>query len=219
MPTLAPQGEKLRSLRVARGWTQLELALISGVSERTVRNAERGQPIRRSFLDFVSTALGVEIDDVAAPSALAVAMYWQRNLDRLSTALRQLAAEQDGRAIVGLAHPEIRLNCQGTSRRFGHLARLFGDYHGVDGARRYVDRGLELFAACRHIDFGIEPPKGGGNVFLFRSREVYHLSNGETHVARSTNILEYSGERILRFDQFHDLPSGPEIEHRTAHAN
>ena len=59
-------GRRLRELRRARGLTQIELAVISGVSARTIRNAEAGRPIRVDFLKFLATAVGVPATDLAA---------------------------------------------------------------------------------------------------------------------------------------------------------
>ena len=61
MPSVETHGDKLRYFRRARGFTQLELALVAGVSERTVRSAERGRPIRRELVDYLAQALGVDI--------------------------------------------------------------------------------------------------------------------------------------------------------------
>ena len=54
MPSLEPDGAKLASLRRALGMTQLELALRAGVSERTIRNSERGHPINHAFLGYIA---------------------------------------------------------------------------------------------------------------------------------------------------------------------
>ncbi len=52
-------GKLLRTLRLDNGYTQRDLARRAGVSERTVRNAERGSPVSPTTLGLLAQALGV----------------------------------------------------------------------------------------------------------------------------------------------------------------
>ena len=69
MPSLTPHGEKLRSFRVSLGWSQLDLALRAGVSERTVRNAEKSRPLHHDFLGYLAKALGLPVTEITLPTA------------------------------------------------------------------------------------------------------------------------------------------------------
>lgn len=64
MTTLRAQGRKLARLRRMLGYSQLQLAIRAGVSERTVRNAECGHSIKRDFLEFIASGLQVPLFEV-----------------------------------------------------------------------------------------------------------------------------------------------------------
>src|SRR5688572_27792251 len=107
MPGFEIDGPRLRSLRQARGWTQLELAMLAGVSERTVRNAECGRPIRRGFLDFLAGALGVEpIELSRAPMAIGPRVSWERQAQRILEAIGATTSERDAQPFLSLVHPQ-----------------------------------------------------------------------------------------------------------------
>jgi transcriptional regulator with XRE-family HTH domain len=52
-------GEQVRALREGRGMSKRDLANAAGVSPKTARNAERGEPVRTKTARGVATALGV----------------------------------------------------------------------------------------------------------------------------------------------------------------
>ena len=54
--------EKLRNIRISKGWSQRELAEKSGISERTIQNYESGSvmPKKRSSYAILAETLGVE---------------------------------------------------------------------------------------------------------------------------------------------------------------
>ena len=64
MTTLHAKGRKLARLRRSLGYSQVQLAMRAGVSERTVRNAERGHPIKRDFLEYIAGGLDVSLREV-----------------------------------------------------------------------------------------------------------------------------------------------------------
>ena len=54
--------EKLKNIRVSKGWSQEELAEKSGISRRTIQNYESGNilPKKRSAYTVLANTLGVE---------------------------------------------------------------------------------------------------------------------------------------------------------------
>ncbi len=54
--------EKIRTIRLSRGWSQEELAKRSGISRRTIQNYESGTilPKKRSAYTVLAETLGVE---------------------------------------------------------------------------------------------------------------------------------------------------------------
>ena len=51
--------EKVKALREEQGMTKRDLAVAAGISKKTARNAERGEPVRTKTARSVATALGV----------------------------------------------------------------------------------------------------------------------------------------------------------------
>ncbi|MGM4911021.1 helix-turn-helix domain-containing protein [Rhizobium sp. 768_B6_N1_8] len=56
---MAIDGEKLRKLRTAKGWSQEKLATMSSVDRRTIQRAESGAPVALETLAFIAEAIEV----------------------------------------------------------------------------------------------------------------------------------------------------------------
>ena len=65
----APDGERVRSLREQRGWTQDGLAARAVIDVQTLRRIERGGRVRRRSLLRVAQALGLTIEELQQPAA------------------------------------------------------------------------------------------------------------------------------------------------------
>lgn len=204
MPSLQPYGAKLASLRRALGLTQLELAARSGVSERTVRNAERGQPIKRSFLEFIAGGLGVSLHEIVLPSCeFERHLRWQRHVDRLLGALQRVVTEHNASDAIELAHSGIRLNAETRMPNFSPAHVLAGEYRDTAGIKRYVenaDRFWELAGDCDN--YFVEPPTGGGDVVVIRGGQQFRLDDDQIGWTRTLYVCEFEQERLLRIDQF-----------------
>jgi transcriptional regulator with XRE-family HTH domain len=50
---------QIRAARLARGWNQQKLALMSGVGARTISNIENGKPCRQDTKRRLLLALGI----------------------------------------------------------------------------------------------------------------------------------------------------------------
>ena len=60
--SVLPDGERVRSLREERGWTQDGLAGRAVIDVQTLRRIERGGRVRRRSLLRVAQALGLELE-------------------------------------------------------------------------------------------------------------------------------------------------------------
>jgi transcriptional regulator with XRE-family HTH domain len=56
----------IRAYRERRGWTQVELAVRAGFSERLVRKAEAGEPLRLDTVQVLAQALSIPAEPLAA---------------------------------------------------------------------------------------------------------------------------------------------------------
>ncbi|HAM81066.1 helix-turn-helix transcriptional regulator [Ornithinibacillus bavariensis] len=57
-------GQKIRELRNLKLWTQVQLAEIAGVSERTIRRLEAGENTEKETLLLVLNALGTNLEEI-----------------------------------------------------------------------------------------------------------------------------------------------------------
>jgi transcriptional regulator with XRE-family HTH domain len=199
MPNFEINGDKLRSFRRARGWTQLELAIIAGVSERTVRNAERGRPLRRDFLDFLATALDVGAEDlVGDPTALRPVRRSERLVQRIGAALDSLYSEQNVRACVELAQPGCELSHQASiSLPFA------GSFRGPDGLRRYFDIVLPWLRSSIDYQISVDAMRASGNLVIIKGIDSWvSPDDGSRQFYRFLQIHQFERERIRSFEGY-----------------
>lgn len=64
-------GPLLRSLRLARGWTQQEAAARSGMTDRLIRKAEAGQPLQLNSLSLLAQLYGTPLAPLTVEQLLA----------------------------------------------------------------------------------------------------------------------------------------------------
>jgi len=213
MPSLQPYGAKLASLRRALGLTQLELAARCGVSERTVRNAERGQLIKRSFLEFIAGGLGVSLHEIVLPSCeFQRHLRWQRHVDRLLGVLQRVVTEHDASDAIDLAHNSLRLRAETRMPNFSAAHVLAGEYRDTAGIERYVenaDRFWEL--AGKSENYFVEAPIGGGDVVVIRGGQQFRCDDDQLAWTHTLYVCEFEQERLLRIEQFLTPGNGPQV--------
>jgi transcriptional regulator with XRE-family HTH domain len=66
---MVPNGQRVRTLREKRGWTQDELASSSGTTERTVQRIEANRSVSIDSLRLLASALNVEFSDLLPSQA------------------------------------------------------------------------------------------------------------------------------------------------------
>ena len=62
--TVMLNGEEVRRVREAKGWSQEKLAAMSNMHKRTVQRAEAGNPVARETVSFMAEALEVQVDQL-----------------------------------------------------------------------------------------------------------------------------------------------------------
>lgn len=67
-PTIEQVGARIRGFRLAKDWTQVDLAKALGVAQASVSDWERGARLDHVRLAEIATALGVELVDLLAPA-------------------------------------------------------------------------------------------------------------------------------------------------------
>jgi transcriptional regulator with XRE-family HTH domain len=207
MPSLAPQGKRISAIRRVLGLTQLDLALRCGVSERTIRNAERGRPIMRDFLQFIAAGLGVSMDEVIHVSPdLSSQLRWQQNLELVMRVIRSISSEHSSPNILDIAHHDVTCRVQGSMPCFAKVDHLFGEFHGTERLHQFLDSVRDLWHENSDVDTTWEKPIGGGDSVISRCSHRIPLQSGQ-FTLRSALVCEFESLRLRRID-IYVAPSG-----------
>lgn len=132
-----PDGQKLIALRARLGWTQLEAAKKVGYSDRLIRKAEKGLPVRnRTLRDLVSNYSkwlpGEELIeweqfqlDIRLPSASDATEFdeigkWSPAANQMATRIvnyfYQVYNRRQTDWVRTLVHPNVRFTSEGETR-------------------------------------------------------------------------------------------------------
>jgi transcriptional regulator with XRE-family HTH domain len=198
-----PIGEKIKSFRASLGLTQLQLALRAGVSERTVRSAERGRPLKLEFLDFLATALGVGVREVVREQAeIASQLEWQHNAETLQEFLKRSLTAGEAADLVDLIHPEYETVFHFGSLRCGEILAKYPRRSGIDEARENIDFLHDLHSQIASRNARIGPAQGAGQLVVFRAEDCIQYRDGLTEFGHAVHLIEFEGRRIRRWTEF-----------------
>lgn len=199
MPSLEPHGEKIASLRRSLGFTQLQLALRAGVSERTIRNAERSRPINHEFLQYIAGGLGLPVEELVVPSGdLATYRRWMKNRGGFLSQVQQAMVEQDTQILLEVVHQDMELHFLGGVPGVDSLQTLIGSYHGIRGVKQFMENAQQFWDSKPGGVVTIEEPQGDADTVLVRgSHELWRCDGGVTW-GRFTYVVDFEGERIRR---------------------
>ncbi|TQI80168.1 2TM domain-containing protein [Serratia fonticola] len=62
------QKYRIKDLRVAKGWSQEQLATIAGLSTRTIQRIENGEQASLDTLAAIASALGLQVNELLIPA-------------------------------------------------------------------------------------------------------------------------------------------------------
>ena len=210
MPSVTPKGELISQIRRSQGFTQLELALRAGVSERTVRNAERSHAVKHDFLKFIASGLGVSLPEVIQSIDQShLRQQCQLNADRLLSGFGVLLNEHDPSRLLSFVARDIDIRREGGFPEMAFGDYLFGEFRGAAEAERLLNDCCQFWQTCGDVDHYVETPVGAGDVVVLRYGHEVPLRNGSLGWARSVVVCEFSGESLVRVDE-HVVPGeGP----------
>jgi transcriptional regulator with XRE-family HTH domain len=194
MRGIAVDASRFRDIRLARGFTQLELALAAGVSERTVRNAESGRRVRYDFLKYLSVALGVDLADIALDfPELKYARREQYNAIHLATAL-------EGFVSGDLAEYRNLLAANVVIRVHGPQEIPFtGQYRGFDGLRRLLE--INERTVTYEAPLTITKTRSAQNLVVMEGIDSMRIkSTGKRIQGWWQHIYEFEHGRVVQVD-------------------
>lgn len=149
--TIQPNGSKIKMLRIAKKWTQEDLAEKVGCSKRTVENAEAGKRLKESYLENIAEALGVPFADLVVSDNGK--RDWQGHPSSIETSSEYTDGDWITAAIVGSDHAETKLKTLAgefrklkTSSQDGKLDQI------VERVQSVIDALLEKHAKGGNTD-------------------------------------------------------------------
>ena len=186
----------VRAYRERRGWTQVQLAVRAGFSERLVRKAESGEAVRMETVDILAQALSTDaerlsgrdlIDDPLAVAQSFVRAYLTHGID-------------GARLSAHLLDPNIvmAIHSDPTNLQFA------GEFFGIDGIEHVIRTAYVQFTVVSE-NFG-KWFTNGPKVAALR-QQVLRANGVPNSPELQTWILhEYTveGGRILRVDTYLD---------------
>lgn len=136
--------ELIRRLRLKRGWTQNEFAKRSGYSERLIRNAELGGPIRASTLVDLAKCLSCEMEEITFQQLtcepISVAKKWTSSFDTLGVKMLDEFRSHLAADLVFV--------CAGNKDVFP----FHGVFYGIEGHQKWLDAFFGVFVRVNGVD-------------------------------------------------------------------
>ncbi len=141
MQSVFLNADLIRATREALGMTQVECAKAADVSERTIRYAESGKPIRPDLAERLARVLSYSMDALLVnvqeltPSSSSTASpeeQWTRYASRLMRAYTEFAGSGCIDALLRILHPDVVLRSSATPG-----TPFNGTYHGHVGICEY----------------------------------------------------------------------------------
>ena len=200
-PHVKSDGPLIRKLRKAKRLTQLQLAALADVSERTVRHAEKEKPIRISSLEAIALALSCPYNDLLRDEQHARAVESeQRRTSQLLGALRSLAIEESAKPFLDISHKDFAIQVHAPPE-----LPFAGLFVGESGVRRWDDLAREC-VFHEPVSVLFDEIKAGGDLVVVRGREIRsNLTGPGTVFGHFNYMIEYKEDRIRRIDVSGDL--------------
>lgn len=118
----------IKRLRRDRGWSQRDLALASGVSERTVQRIESGKPASLETQCALAAALGVDSAEIFAEPAAAPSRYRAGPFGRIPADWQALAQHTAAFLLGQSLIMTVTLALDITARLPAGVAMLWGGF-------------------------------------------------------------------------------------------
>ena len=192
------------------------LATASAAATADGRNAERGQPLKRSFLEFIAGGLGVPVQEIVVPCGeMDHHLRWLRHVERLLAGLQRVVEDHDASAASEMAHRNIRMQVETRMPCFSAAHVLAGEYRDAAGVEQYVEQAQRFWELARDpLEYFVEAPIGGGDVVVIRAGQQFRCDDDRIAWTHTLYVCEFEQERLRRIDQYLTQGHGPPTEAR-----
>jgi transcriptional regulator with XRE-family HTH domain len=190
-------GVELRKLRLARGWTQTQLAKLSGYTERLIRKAEHGGSLDMStILDLAETLSTPEYRvplELITIDIVSIAKKWVESFDKLH---RKMLPE-----IEAYLADDFVFNCPGDPA----MAPFVGVWERREGLQKWLDTFFDFFEEIENTE--LEYLEGENRV---HARWVVHckLKGQPCAPVRINMHFRFVDGLISRIDDEYDTHGG-----------
>jgi len=203
-------GTWLRRLRFEHGYSQKVLATRAGVSERTIRNAEKGLMLEAHVADCIAGAVGVRLGDLVLERATAGrSVQLQRWARKFCRAYFMGLTDQRYDELTAFLHPLVWWSSQSSP-----AVPFDGIYEGTLGVREllrrfhtWIDQQELLLRSTL-----LTRIEGDGDLLYFHV-EVVLMSTcleGESRPTWLSFVCSFEDDRIQRVNQYFGLQTGSE---------
>lgn len=193
---IAINGQLIRYYREQLGWTQIQLALHAGLSERVIRKAEAGGTVREDTVEILAQALStprlsLHTADLSADPVAVCQAFVRGYLEH---------GMESARKCAHLFAPDIVLVIHSDADPLNFK----GEFRGVDGIERMIRDALSQFESIEE-DFG-RWTSDGQRVMALRRQVLRPIGGDATHQFETWIVHEYIVEKglIKRIDTYID---------------
>jgi transcriptional regulator with XRE-family HTH domain len=177
MGSIQTCGNVIRDLRLRRGLTQLQLAELASVSERTIRSAEKNQRISRSHVSYIAEALGVAAIHIARSPTVS-------NDEEETSPLHRLWGVMFGRvsaiSLEAILHREIQIHSCGEGRDFPRPEQLFRRHAGIEECVLFIELISEYFNSLSPFHVSIAELWSGRSAMALQGTVSGTAANGSS---------------------------------------
>jgi DNA-binding XRE family transcriptional regulator len=196
-------GNFLRRQRAQNGMSQKMLAEAAGISERTVRNAEKGMVVEVHIASYLSTLFDVPLGDMVVERLQEQRSKWLEKWARKFS--RAFVSSWNGGPcddMLALMHPSVEWRCNTMPK-----LDIDGSFAGVSAiiewlSHRHCQKNSELLEIRNEKTEGIE---GEGDILYFVLSADWVINPGEAHQAWITFLCRFEDNLVIKIEQFNGL--------------
>ncbi len=194
-------GQRLKELRAARGWTQAELSRRAGYTVRVIGKAEGGNSLDLDTISAIAQALSQSDGPVTAKQLM---------LDQKAIAAEFIEAlDRHGPDMVNhIEHylaPEFVWICPGDPA----VAPFIGQWHGADGLRQFFAIYCGIFRRLPTSDLTFAVAE---NAVIVRYLETAYMGDQLCGPIRINMHFQFRDGLIVRIDDDYDTHGGAEAK-------